>query len=525
MSILSRMNNTDRTSRHLPIYLLLDCSESMVGEPLEMLVQGLRGLQKDLMDKPEAVELAWISVITFSGKAKQIIPLTSIDAFLPPTLLLGPGTSLGEAFRLLGQCIKNEVRVNAGETRGDYRPIIFLVTDGLPTDDWKRGYDEFRRVIASHITSSPNIVALGCGPDVDTALLKEITPNVLSMKTISPGAMSDFFKWVSGSVGVASSHVDKGSNAASMPVPPKSLTERSLTHSSTPTQLIFLARCKRRHEYYLMRYRKGDSGKYYAEKAYPVGNDYVADVKSGTGADVDTSQLDGAPACPYCGLPGWKPSSEKGLIECNETLILGGGSAQVMFVLDRTGSMGDEIEGVKESIKDFIDYIQSEGLDVEVGLIAFRDLEEGEPPEVLRFASRVFTKDSAPFKREISRLVPEGGGNNPGESSYDAVALACQQPFSDGMEHILVLITDEPPLLPDGRVHNLNDLERVLRSAHIGQIYIIVPPVLTAAYQPLSRLVPIREIMRLGDGGRGGDSFKRILLDIGRKISIATRIG
>ena len=59
-------------SRRLPIYLLVDCSESMAGEGIEAVNRGMDTLVADLRGNAQALETAWLSVITFSREAKQL---------------------------------------------------------------------------------------------------------------------------------------------------------------------------------------------------------------------------------------------------------------------------------------------------------------------------------------------------------------------------------------------------------------------------------------------------------------------
>ena len=54
--------------RRLPVYLVLDCSGSMTGEPIEACRQGLKALLADLRSDPQALETAYLSVITFSTR-------------------------------------------------------------------------------------------------------------------------------------------------------------------------------------------------------------------------------------------------------------------------------------------------------------------------------------------------------------------------------------------------------------------------------------------------------------------------
>jgi len=518
-------------SRRLPIYILIDCSESMIGEPLAAVNRGLQQLCTDLKSDPVAIETAWLSVITFDSRARQIVPLTDVVQFAPPSLSVGPGTSMGAAFDLLVQRLKKEVRKNIPTQKGDWKPIVFLLTDGMPTDDWQKALKQFKKATSRMMV---NIIAVGCGEDVDVDVLRAVTPNVLLMKQVSPGGFAAFFKWVSASVSTASVSASREGQGVNLPAPPAGAFEfvgkgpgKKPTGAGPLSQVILAARCRSNKKGYLMRYRRmipsGDT--YQAEKAYPVGNDYFAEASAGpAGQRIDSSKLRGAPQCPYCGRPGWTLAKDKSGLVCSDRLELGGKRAQVMFVLDVTGSMAEEISGVKDNIKDFMDYIHSEGLSVEVGLIAFRDLEECEPPEVMKFEGHPFTSNARDFKSQVSRLKALGGGGNPGESSFDALVLACRQPFKEDVARILILITDEPPLIPDGEVRSIEDVMSALTRAGTDQLHIVIPDYLKGHYAPLHRHVK-GQIFRLGADGRGGKAFRKILLDIGRNISVMTRLG
>ena len=59
--------------RRLPVYMVLDCSGSMSGEPIEAVRMGLRALVSDLQGDPQALETAWLSVISFDSSAKPLL--------------------------------------------------------------------------------------------------------------------------------------------------------------------------------------------------------------------------------------------------------------------------------------------------------------------------------------------------------------------------------------------------------------------------------------------------------------------
>ena len=64
--------------RRLPVYLLLDCSGSMYGEPIEAVKNGVQVLVSTLRQDPYALETAYLSIITFDSSAQQVSPLTEL---------------------------------------------------------------------------------------------------------------------------------------------------------------------------------------------------------------------------------------------------------------------------------------------------------------------------------------------------------------------------------------------------------------------------------------------------------------
>ena len=75
-------------SRRLPVYLLLDVSGSMAGDPIEAVKHGVRALISELRGDPQALETAYLSVITFNSSARQVTPLTELMLFKEPATRL-----------------------------------------------------------------------------------------------------------------------------------------------------------------------------------------------------------------------------------------------------------------------------------------------------------------------------------------------------------------------------------------------------------------------------------------------------
>ena len=201
--------------RRLPVYLVLDVSGSMSGEPIEAVRQGVKALVADLRSDPQALETAYLSVITFSSTAQQVTPLTELMIFKEPALDAGGSTSLGDALKLLRECIDKEVRKSAPEQKGDWKPLIFLMTDGMPTDRWEKEADEIKRIRPG------NLIACAAGSGADSSLLKRITEIVVELNNLQPDTLKAFFKWVSSSIKTTSQSVAQKADApVDLPPPP-----------------------------------------------------------------------------------------------------------------------------------------------------------------------------------------------------------------------------------------------------------------------------------------------------------------
>lgn len=210
-------------SRRLPIYLLLDTSGSMAGAPIQAVDQGVRLLHNELMNDPSAIETVYISVITFDSQARMVMPLTELVQFVPPTLTAAGTTSLGAALRLLNDALNRDIRANTPQQKGDYKPLVFLMTDGDPTDRWEREADALKQRTQQKIAS---IIALGCGGSVNVKTLQRITNVVLKMETITPDQITQYFKWVSQSISTVSVSAQAAASVqgqAQLPPPPSGI--------------------------------------------------------------------------------------------------------------------------------------------------------------------------------------------------------------------------------------------------------------------------------------------------------------
>lgn len=204
--------------RRLPVYLVLDTSGSMYGEPIEAVKNGVQTLISTLRSDPYALETAFISIITFNTNAQQVTSLTELASFQQPTIDAGGCTALGGALELLAQKIDAEVTKTTAEQKGDWKPLVFLMTDGEPTDDITHGLAEFRK------RKTGMVVACAAGTGANANTLKQITENVVSLDTADSATIKAFFKWVSASISTSSINLEKGegetSDMSELPPPP-----------------------------------------------------------------------------------------------------------------------------------------------------------------------------------------------------------------------------------------------------------------------------------------------------------------
>lgn len=192
--------------RRLPVYFLIDVSESMVGDPIKEVQNGMKRVIQELRKDPYALETAFVSIVCFAGKAITLSPLKDISQFYPPTEFpIGSGTSFSAGLNHLMQEIESSVQKTTVEIKGDWKPIIYFFTDGNPTDTYEKAFSLWN----SKFRKSTNLVAISIGDNVNTQVLGQITDNVLKIKDSSPESFSAFFKWVTASIKSSSMSVSE----------------------------------------------------------------------------------------------------------------------------------------------------------------------------------------------------------------------------------------------------------------------------------------------------------------------------
>jgi len=189
----------------------------MKGEPIEAVNAGLRTLVSSLRRDPQALETAYISIITFDREAKVIVPLTAIEDLQLPEITTpesGP-TMTGAALELVCNRVDLEVRSVSNDVKRDWKPLMFIMTDGSPSDiqKYREQIPECRKRHFAAITAC----AAGVGAKIDA--LKDLATSTVSLDTCDSATFSQFFAWVSASISSGAQSVGAVSQLV-LPSPP-----------------------------------------------------------------------------------------------------------------------------------------------------------------------------------------------------------------------------------------------------------------------------------------------------------------
>lgn len=126
----------DNPEPRCPCILLLDTSGSMAGNAITQLNAGLAAFQESLMQDKLASLRVEVAIVSFGGQAVMVQDFITADQFVPATLSAGGSTPMGAAINMGLDKLEERKQLYRKSGTAYFRPWIFLITDGEPTDEW-----------------------------------------------------------------------------------------------------------------------------------------------------------------------------------------------------------------------------------------------------------------------------------------------------------------------------------------------------------------------------------------------------
>ena len=207
----------DNPEPRCPVVLLLDRSESMRGDPIAQLNEGLRKFRDEITQDPIASSRVEVAIITFGPVKVEDIKdgtdldlrgdaesaFTTVDNFTPPTLTPFDETPMGEAVEVALDLLRSRKEIYKRNGIDYFRPWLFLITDGYPTDreNFPRAWE-----LVQEEENRKGVIFFGVGVEnADMHVLAQFSNerDPIKLRGLDFG---DLFTWLSASLsGVAQS--------------------------------------------------------------------------------------------------------------------------------------------------------------------------------------------------------------------------------------------------------------------------------------------------------------------------------
>lgn len=208
----------DNPEPRCPCVLLVDTSGSMSGAPVNALNDGIQQFQTELIQDPIAQKRVEVAVVSFGNGVETVCDFTPVPSFVPPRFEAAGATPMGAAVVQAISLLEERKRIYRSAGLAYFRPWIFLITDGEPTDMQTHYWRQAIQMVHEG-ESSKKLLFFGVGvQNANFATLNELCPpnrQALKLRGLSFG---ELFKWLSASLRQVSS-ANPGATQLNLPAP------------------------------------------------------------------------------------------------------------------------------------------------------------------------------------------------------------------------------------------------------------------------------------------------------------------
>lgn len=180
----------------VPVILLLDTSGSMSGQPIQELNRGIAAFKEDVLKNTQASLSVEVAIVKIGPVVQLVQDFVTVDNFTPPILEASGQTPMGAGIEYALDLLEDRKETYKANGIQYYRPWVFLITDGAPTDDWQSAAQRVRESEANRRLSFFAVAVQGA----NIKTLQQIAPSERPPIQLNGLDFRALFVWLSTSM-------------------------------------------------------------------------------------------------------------------------------------------------------------------------------------------------------------------------------------------------------------------------------------------------------------------------------------